>query len=283
MTLDDPDSDAPVTRLNCELSDYPPIEIMAMGLYPRDLPPPGLPLTSRSLYKSACYVKERKINFVIKLPGDLAAPELCHVYFDLEKLVKMHARDGRTTVITNRDFQCFLAILFRGWQSNYPIGDKPVLQGPTFNDRAIHVGHLQHDLEPVAGLEDNGLKHRREGNEAYLHVALDLDTQTIHVAYKDGNCLTIEREDVSLDPAFHSESNRLTMLWNNFNFCEQHRVTTHNKDLAVWSARQKIKAFSRSGMTTFNADDQISHSQTEKMEAWYSLDELVLTMEVKMP
>ncbi|RGP79297.1 hypothetical protein FLONG3_2526 [Fusarium longipes] len=27
------------------------------------------------------------------------------------------------------------------------------------------------------------------------------------VAYKGGNCLTIEREDVSLDPAFHSESN----------------------------------------------------------------------------
>ncbi|RGP63259.1 hypothetical protein FSPOR_8731 [Fusarium sporotrichioides] len=247
---------------------------VANSLYPATLPGPEEDLNLISIYYSQHYAAQRPAQTIVKLPHHLAASEIVQLAADLMKLVRMYHHCSTAYPATHGDFQHFLAAVFFRWQSDRPIGEKPVLQDPSFDDRALHVGYLKYDLEPVAGLGADGLKNRHEDDKAYVYVYFDYQTRKANVVWKDANCLDIRQDDVSLIRPFRCLDDRITVLFKNYEQCERIRIMDHNWELAIWSAREKIKRFAETGVTTNVANNWPDRLETEDMEPWITVARL---------
>lgn len=210
------------------VSEHTRIKYFSLARYPSDFPGRKEPLELMAIFESNHYAKKRDVFSVILLPKQLAPSEICAIARRLEHFAAMYNCPGPKFTVTHGELQFFIAAIFYQWKSDQAPGPKPVMLAPTFQDRAIHVGTLQHDLEPLPGLWERGLHCRKEGDKAYLHVSFDLITEAINVTWKEGNGLTIEREDVCLEPACQTQTQRLNYLFENYNFCEQQRVMEYN-------------------------------------------------------
>ncbi|GKU11303.1 unnamed protein product [Fusarium langsethiae] len=231
-----PDDDGPV-QTSVPVPDDPlsvRIGRVANSLYPATLPGPEEDLNLISIYYSQHYVAQRPAQTIVKLPHDLTASEIVQLAADLMKLVRMYHHCSTAYPATHGDFQHFLAAVFSSWQSDRPIGEKPVLRDPSFDDRALHVGYL---------------KTVTKGDKAYVYVYFDYQTRKANVVWKDANCLDIGQDDVSLIRPFWCLDDRITVLFKNYEQCERIRIMDHNWELAIWSAREKVKRFAETGVT----------------------------------
>jgi hypothetical protein len=204
------------------------IRTLATLQYPDTLPGPDEPLDLITLYQSQHYATKRDTHAIISRAEQLAPSEISQIATELNELVKMYHPYTIAYPPTQGDLQYFLTAIFWGWRSDLRIGEKPVIRAPTFNDRALRVGYFQHDLEPVAGFGPDGLKNRHKDDNAYNYVYIDHQAQTVNVAWKDGNCLDIQPQDVSLIRPFWRLDDRIIILFDHYEDCEQLRVMDHN-------------------------------------------------------